>query len=76
MKDSDYTEYCCQYFHKGSWWSLHIFAEDWNDAEERAKKLNLQLTGQFMGSIDWNVPGAKWYVRLRVWFKNFFESES
>lgn len=65
-----FKTYVCRYYHKGSWWSINIMAEDVADAEARVAKLgNLQLQGELMGTIPaW--PGAGWLVRAICGIKN------
>ena len=51
MKDSDYTKYCYSFRHRGHLFALNIFAEDWADAEEIAKELNLTFDGEWGGEV-------------------------
>lgn len=45
-------KFLCQYYHDGSWWSQIIDAYDFEDAEIRAKKLSMQLDGEYVMTID------------------------
>jgi hypothetical protein len=64
-------EYCCRYFHDGSWWGITITAYNFDDAEERVRKLgNLKLDGELVMTIPSPVP--KWWVRWLVGLRNSF----
>jgi hypothetical protein len=70
MIDRPCKTYCCSYFHDGSWWAINITAYDWADAEDRAKKLSLQLCGEHYMTIPANTPASGILTRLIVLFKN------
>jgi hypothetical protein len=63
-------EYCCRYYHDGTWWGLNITAYDSDDATKRAAKLgNLQLLGELGGTISAAVPEAGFLARAWAFVK-------
>lgn len=69
MNEKPCKKYCCEYFHDGSWWGIEITAYDWADAEIRAKKMSLQLLGEYYATIP-AVTTAGFLVRFITWLKN------
>lgn len=75
--------FLARYFHRGAWFCVQFYAEDWADAEEIAAAHSLQLDGQLVASIPVPrfalVPGptvleevANLAVRVRNWVYNQF----
>lgn len=66
-------EFCCRYFHDGSWWGLNINAYDSADAAARVAKLgNLQLLGELMLTIPARDNRFAWLVQLLCKARNLF----
>ena len=63
MLERDFKTYSCSYYHDGAWWAIHISAYDHEDAEVRAKKLNLRLDGESVALIPIVTPGVGLLVR-------------
>ena len=70
MVERSTKQFVCRYFHDGSWWALNLSAYDWDDAEERATKLGLQLEGE-IGEIVPAFVGSGTVVRLLIGVRNF-----
>ena len=49
------TEYCLEYEHDGSMWTLNFFAADWDDAERKTEsiKTSLRLLGRLDETIEY-----------------------
>lgn len=71
--DRPAKKFLAQYFHDGAWWSMKISAYDFEDAEIRCKKLNLQLDGEFVMSIP-AVGSGGWLPRAVCWIRNRMRS--
>lgn len=70
-----FKTYLCRYYHRGSWWSLDIMAEDAADAEARVAKLgNLQLQGELKARIPATM-GAGTLVRVICSIRNALKSK-
>ena len=71
-EEQETKQYACRYFYDGDWWDVLIYAYDWEDAEDRCKKIgNIQLEGEVVMSIP-NFPGSGVVARLVCWFRNLF----
>lgn len=73
MSEPSFREYCCQYYHDGSWWCLNIQARDEADAEARVAKLGKLGKLQLLGELQLVVPAKSpaWFVRLLTWLANW-----
>jgi len=67
--DRPTKKFLCQYYHDGSWWSQTIDAYDFEDAEIRAKKLSMQLDGEYVMTVDGRVG---FLAPLICRIRNFF----
>ncbi len=63
--------FIAQYFHDGGWWAVDIYAYNWQDAETRCRRLNLQLNGEHVMTIPAG-PGVGWIMNLICAVRNFF----
>jgi lysozyme family protein len=70
MSGKETKEFCCQYYHDGTWWCLNLQAYDEEDAEARARKLgNLQVLGELMMTIPAGA-GRGWWPGALCWLRN------
>lgn len=52
------TKFLARYFHDGAWWTLELYASDFDDAQAICDAHNLQLDGQHMMTIP--VMAGSW----------------
>jgi hypothetical protein len=64
MLERPFKTYSCSYYHDGAWWAIHITAYDFQDAETRAKKMNLRLDGETTLVIPALVPASGLFARI------------
>lgn len=64
------TKFLAEYYHDGSWWSVHFFAADFDDAEVICKAHNFRLLGEHKMTIP-AVTGA-WLPNLIIRLRNLF----
>jgi hypothetical protein len=62
------TKFLAEYFHDGSWWSVELFAADFNDAEVICKAHNLKLLGEHKMTIP--AAGGTWLPNVIIWLRN------
>lgn len=62
-------KYCTRYYHDNTWWASEIMAWDWEDAEVRCKKLNMQLDGEYVMEIP---AGPEFIPNMICKVKNLF----
>lgn len=58
-------KYLARYYHDGTWWAAEIYAYDYEDAETRCKRLNMQLDGKYVATVRY-----KWLAKLICWLRN------
>lgn len=68
MNTQPTKRFLANYYHDGAWWTLNIYAYDFDDAEVRCKKLNAQLLGELKMSIP-AVTGS-WLAKAICWLRN------
>lgn len=61
-------EYCIEYEHEGSKWALEIWAESWEDAEQKVRAIGY---GKVLGTLEFTLPvGLGWLGKVLCWWKN------
>jgi hypothetical protein len=46
-------KFLARYYHKGDWWCISFYAEDFSDAEDICRRHSLTLDGQHMFTLKW-----------------------
>jgi len=67
--DKPTKKFTCQYYHDGVWWDQTIDAYDFDDAEIRARKLSMQLDGEYIMTVSGRVG---WLAPVICRIRNFF----
>lgn len=65
MNDRPTKKFDCSYYHDRAWWGVTIDAYDWEDAQARAKKLNIKLDGEHMATVRY-----RWLANLICLWNN------
>ena len=61
-------KFLASYYHDGSWWGIHFFAEDFDDAETICKAHNLRLDGEHIVTIP--ASTGAWFPNLIIRLRN------
>lgn len=61
--------FLARYYHDGAWWSIDVYAYDFDDAESRCGKLGLQLDGEHVMTIP-AVGKSSWLPNLIIRVRN------
>lgn len=62
------TKFLAEYYHDGSWWGLHFFATDFEDAEVICRAHNLKLLGEHKMTLP--AVGGAWLPNLIIRLRN------
>lgn len=65
-----HTKFLAEYYHDGSWWSVELFAADFDDADTICKAHNLKLLGEHKMTIP--AIGRGWLPNLIIRVRNAF----
>lgn len=65
-------KFLASYYHRGSWWIVEFFADDFDDADTICRAHNLRLDGECIAKIP-ALTGV-WFPNLIIRIKNLWSS--